>query len=173
MTDDMSTRTLSLILFRHAKSDWGADSTGDDSLRPLSERGRRAARTMGRFLTSARQVPDLAMTSPAVRAEQTLRLAMEAGAWECPVRVRPALYGEVGDLMGEIRNVPVDTRSLLLVGHEPTWSAAARLLTGAGQIRFPTAAMLRLDFELDRWCEIDAGIARIDWLVVPRLLDGK
>jgi phosphohistidine phosphatase len=173
MTDDTSTRPLSLILFRHAKWDWDADSTGDDSLRPLSRRGRQAARTMGRFLASARQVPDLAMTSPAVRAEQTLRLAMKAGAWECPVRVRPALYGEVVDLMEEIRNVSVETRTLLLVGHEPTWSTAARLLTGAAQIHFPTAAMLRLDFELDGWRDIGAGAGRIVWLVVPRLFEEK
>jgi phosphohistidine phosphatase len=98
---------------------------------------------------------------------------MEAGAWECPVRVRSALYGEVADLMEEIRSVSVETRTLLLVGHEPTWSAAARLLSGAAQIRFPTAAMLRLDFELDRWRDIGAGAGRIAWLVVPRLFEEK
>lgn len=168
----MITPPLSLILFRHAKSDWHADGD-DDALRPLSTRGRRAARTMGRFLARAGQVPDLALTSPVVRAERTLRLATRAGRWDCPVDVRPALYGEAAEVLAEVRSVPDAVRSLLLIGHEPTWSATAQLLTGATEIRLPTASMLRVALPAERWADIEVGTARIDWLVVPRLLEGR
>lgn len=128
---------------------------------------------MGRFLASAHQTFDLALTSPAVRAVRTLQIASRVGRWGCAVRVRPALYGKVEDVVGEIRTVPDNVRSLLLVGHEPAWSAVARLLTGGTEIRLPTASMLRLVFEIDRWSDIDGAAARIEWLVVPRLLDGR
>jgi phosphohistidine phosphatase len=127
---------------------------------------------MGRFLAkTGEEVPDLALTSPAIRAKRTLQLAARAGLWGCPVHERPALYGDVSDLLGEIRSTSDDVRNLLLVGHEPAWSTAARLLSGAAQIRLPTASMLRLGFAVDRWSQIEEGGARIDWLVVPRLLE--
>ena len=76
-----------LLLMRHAKSDWGSGDE-DDRARPLAERGRKAARRLGRFLTAAGQVPALVLSSPAVRALETARLAVAAGGWSCPWRRR-------------------------------------------------------------------------------------
>ena len=167
----MDLESLSLILFRHGKSDWQADYGDDDRRRPLSKRGRHAARAMGRFLADAGEVPTMALTSPAVRARDTLELAMEAGNWRCEVvAIVPALYGEVLDVMGAIVNAPNERGSLLLVGHQPTWSATAQLLTGGADIVLPTAAMLRLDFPAERWCDIQPGTAQLIWVVLPRLL---
>src|SRR2546428_3125668 len=88
-----------LILLRHGKSDWQADYGADDRARPLARRGRKAAKTMGRFLARAGQVPDAAITSPAVRAHDTLQLAMDGGGWTCPARTAPSLYrGRLRDL---------------------------------------------------------------------------
>lgn len=158
-----------LIMFRHGKADWHVDS-GDDRDRPLSRRGRRGARTMGRFLARARQVPDAAITSPALRAEQTIRLAMGAGDWTCPVREAEALYGgDTSALLDEIRREPSTTELLLVVGHEPTWSQAASLLMGGGRLRLPTAALVRIDLDVDRWAEVHPGTGELSWLVVPRL----
>ena len=47
---------LSLILFRHGKSDWDAPYANDHE-RPLANRGKEAARCMGRLLSHTRQVP--------------------------------------------------------------------------------------------------------------------
>jgi phosphohistidine phosphatase len=163
-----------LILLRHGKSDWDADYGGDDRARPLARRGRRAAQTMGRFIARAKQVPDAAITSPAVRAEETLRLAMDGGGWTCPVRTAESLYGGgVPALLTEVRGEPAATGVLLAVGHEPTWSEALVELVGGGHLRFPTAAMARVDFDLDRWADVAPGTGALTWLVVPRLLGGK
>lgn len=168
-THDGSMEPLSLIMFRHAKSDWRAEYGQDDRQRPLSRRGCRAARTMGQFLANAGQVPRVAMTSPAVRAQRTLELAIGAGGWGCEVQVRPGLYGEAVDLLAEIHAAPKEARTLMLVGHEPAWSSGAQLLTGAAQIRLPTASMLRLEFDADHWRDIQPATATITWLMVPRL----
>jgi phosphohistidine phosphatase len=162
-----------LILLRHGKSDWQADY-GDDRSRPLAQRGRKAAKRMGRFLARAGQVPDAAITSPAVRAEDTLRLAMEGGGWTCPVRMAPALYGGgVPGLLGEVRKEPATTDVLLAVGHEPTWSEAVAALIGGGEIRFPTGALARVDLDVDGWDEIGPGTGVLAWTIGPRLLTGK
>jgi phosphohistidine phosphatase len=165
---------LGLILFRHGKSDWDADYPGGDAARPLARRGRKAAKTMGRFLARADQVPDAAVTSPAVRARDTLRLAMDGGGWTCPTRIAPSLYGGgVSDLAAEIRNEPAATGLLLAVGHEPTWSEAVSAFIGGGGVRLPTAAMARIDFDVDRWDEVVPGTGVLVWSVVPRLLAGR
>jgi phosphohistidine phosphatase len=163
-----------IILFRHGKSDWDADYPGGDAARPLAHRGRKAAKRMGKFLARADQAPDAAITSPAVRAETTLRLAMEGGGWSCPVRTAAALYGGgVPGLLAEVRDEPATTVVLLAVGHEPTWSEAVSAFIGGGEVGLPTAAMARIDFDVDRWREVRPGTGVLAWIVVPRLLGGS
>jgi phosphohistidine phosphatase len=164
----------SLILLRHGKSDWDADYGGDDRARPLARRGRRAAQQMGRFLARARQIPDAAITSPALRAADTLQLAMEGGGWTCPVRTAAILYGGgVSGLLAEVRQEPSATGVLLAVGHEPTWSEAVAALIGGGEIRFPTGALARIDFDVDRWDEVGLGTGVLALCIAPRMLAGS
>ncbi len=159
-----------LILLRHAKSDWGSDDV-DDRQRPLAPRGRKAAQRVGRFLADASQVPDAAITSPAVRATATLERVMAAAAWSCPARSAEALYnGGFAGLLGEVRAEPSATRVLLVVGHEPTCSEAVAVLIGGGHLRLPTAAVARIDLEVHSWEEVGPGTGVLVWSVVPRLL---
>ncbi|MHB1893157.1 MAG: SixA phosphatase family protein [Candidatus Dormibacteria bacterium] len=157
----------SLIMFRHGKSDWQADTAGDD--RPLSRRGQKNARTMGRFLVLAGEVPDAAITSPALRATETLRLAMEAGAWNCPVRSHEGLLGDVGSVIEEIRAELTATELLIIVGHEPTWSETVEFLIGGGSLRLPTGSLARIDLDIDEWTNVGRARGQLSWLVVPRL----
>jgi phosphohistidine phosphatase len=163
-----------LLLLRHGKSDWDAGSGADDRQRPLASRGKKAARTIGRFLADAGQVPDLALTSPAVRAESTLRLAVAEGDWDCPTHVVDALYGGgVGSLVDVVRDTADDVHLLLVVGHEPTWSETASRLIGGGHLRFPTGALARLDLDVETWADVAPGCGELAWSVNPRLLDGR
>lgn len=157
-----------VLLLRHGKSDRDTD-TGVDRERRLAKRGEKAARTMGRLLQG--RVPDAALTSPAVRARATLDLAMEAGGWKCPVQVSESLYRTgPGDVLAEITRQPDEVDTLLLVGHEPTWSDTVALLVGGGRHRLPTAALAGVDFDADRWGDVRAGDGELTLLVPPRLL---
>lgn len=161
----------SLLLLRHAKSDWDAGEQ-EDHLRPLTGRGRRAAATMGRFLSAAGPLPDLALTSPTVRAEETLRIAADTGGWGCRVRVEPAFYGcGPEEALAALRQVANEEQVVMAVGHEPAWSALAGLLTGGSRLAMPTAAMARIDSEIDAWSELDLGCGVLVWLVTPRALE--
>ena len=158
-----------LIILRHGKSDWNENPDGEDRLRPLARRGERAARVMGRFLAETGQVPELAVTSPARRAEDTLRVAAGAGGWECDVRRAEALYaGGVQDLLEEVRAARSDVVTLLVVGHEPTCSEAVAILVGGCHLRFPTAAMACIS--LDDWSHAVPAGGSLAWFVTPRLL---
>jgi phosphohistidine phosphatase len=56
-----------LLILRHAKSSW-ADSSITDWHRPLNERGLRDAPRAGTWLRGRSLVPDVVITSDAVRA---------------------------------------------------------------------------------------------------------
>ncbi|MFZ0995258.1 MAG: histidine phosphatase family protein [Candidatus Dormiibacterota bacterium] len=160
----------SVILFRHGKSDWQADTARDDRKRPLSRRGQRAARTMGRLLALTGEIPDAAITSPAQRATETLRLAKEAGGWNCREQSSARLLGDPASVMEEIRGASSEAAVLLLVGHEPCLSQLAELLIGGGSLRLPTGALARIDLDVEAWIDVSGGVGQLVWLVAPRLV---
>lgn len=161
---------LSLILFRHGKSDWDKPVASDHE-RPLAARGRDAARCMGRMLGQTTQIPDLAISSSALRARDTLQLAARAGRWDCPLRIDSALYeNSPSGILNWIRDLDEDPECLLLTGHEPAWSGLAGRLIGKAIIKVPTGSMLRIDFEIDHWQQIDVGGGQLRWLLPPRVV---
>ncbi len=157
-----------LILLRHGKSDWDADA-GSDHARPLARRGVRSAQAIGQVLARAGVVPDLVLTSPAVRAKTTAEIAAETGRWQCPIQVLPVLYGASSvDVVRIVREQPEELGSVMLVGHEPTWSATASLLTGGAAIQVKTATAVALDFA-SGWRGIAPGGGEVAWVLQPRL----
>ena len=159
-----------ILLLRHGKSDWDADYA-DDHGRPLADRGQKGARKMGRFITTARTVPDRALTSSAVRARETLATAAEAGGWLGPARVSDALYEATPEaVLREIQAEPDDAQTLVVVGHEPTWSGLVSLLIGGGRVQMKTASVARIDVEVERWADVQAGRGLLVSLLPPSAL---
>jgi len=161
---------LSLILFRHAKSDWNAEHEKDHD-RPLAQRGIRAAKTMGAFLAAISKVPELALTSSAKRARDTLDLASRQGNWSCPIMVKPEIYqSDTRTLMELLHSFDEKPRSLLITGHEPTLSEMTSQLVGDAHIRFPSGAMARIDFNVESWHQVRFGNGELRWLIPPKVL---
>jgi phosphohistidine phosphatase len=160
----------SVLILRHGKSDWKA-AVGSDHARSLTPRGVAAAKRMGRFLQQNQQVPERVISSSAVRARATADTAMAAGNWACPVVFTDTLYdASVAAVIALVQSEEDGISRLLLVGHQPTWSALISNLTGGGNVRFPTAALARIDFETYRWEEVGSGTGILRWLVTPKLL---
>ena len=125
---------------------------------------------MGRLLHHTRQVPDLAISSSALRARDTLHLAARAGRWKCPLRIESALYGSSPSAMlAWVKDLEDTPACLLLTGHEPTWSDLAGRLIGKAMLRVPTAAMLRIDFDAETWQQLEFGSGELRWLLPPKV----
>lgn len=160
----------SVILFRHGKSDWDAVYNTDHN-RPLAKRGIKAAKRMGKYLADLDQMPDLVISSPAVRAKTTVQLAMESGEWSSEFKLDRSIYGGAsGTLLDLLYNINDSVGVACLVGHEPTFSSFISNCTNSGWIRFPTASMARLDFEVSAWKEIRFGQGTLAWLTRPKEL---
>jgi phosphohistidine phosphatase len=162
-------KVKTLLLMRHAKSDWKAKFDHDHE-RPLNTRGVEAARLMGRILARAGEVPESVVTSSAVRAKATIDLAAEAGQWASRVRATDNLYNTRPDsVLDEVSAEPDTTTRLMIVGHEPTWSALLTELVGGGRHPLGTAAVARIDFPAETWSTLSAGTGELRWLLTPRL----
>ena len=77
----------SIILFRHAKSDWNAIYSSDHQ-RPINQRGIKASKLMGSYLAKINEIPDLIISSSALRALQTMENAIwqESGNLKSPLK---------------------------------------------------------------------------------------
>ena len=158
-----------LLLLRHGKSDWTSNLADHD--RVLAPRGEEAAGKIGRFLAELGQVPERVVSSTATRARDTAERAAKAGEWEPEIETRSDFYGiDPDQLLEWVQGVEEPTGSLLLVGHQPTWSMFAEGLIGGGNLRFPTAALARIDLHVEHWRDIDFGVGELVWHQIPRVL---
>ena len=161
---------LTLLVMRHAKSDWNA-AYGRDHDRPLNDRGVRSAEAMGRLLRTEGEVPDLVITSTAVRARATAELAAEAGDWSCEIRLEPLFYGAGVDGVISVAATSPPVGRVMVVGHQPVWSMLVSALTGERvEMRTGTVAVIR--FEIDDWASLPGTAGRLDTVYQPRDLPG-
>jgi len=159
-----------LLLLRHAKSDWG-DSSLRDFDRPLAERGERDAPRIGKALRKRGVTPDVIIASPAVRAKATVQAAMKAAKVELEVTFDESIYGaSSAELMELIRRLPDANECALLIGHNPGFEDLAGRLTGSQQ-RMPTAALACIEFQIEHWNDVDDGKGKLVWLLTPKHLD--
>jgi phosphohistidine phosphatase len=115
-----------LVVVRHAKSDWHNDLTDDE--RPLAPRGRREAPAIGPWVATHAGDVDLVICSTATRARETLALSgLAAGEVRHDERVYAASYQ---DLMSVLDELPDEVGTAALVGHNPGLSDLVRVLTG-------------------------------------------
>ncbi len=118
---------MDLILWRHAEAH-DAEPGQDDLQRRLTPRGEKQATRVGQWLD--RQLPEgvRILSSPAVRAEQTVKtLGRE-------YKVRDALSpgASVDDLL-EAAGWPEAKYPVILVGHQPTLGEVAAKLLKMGE----------------------------------------
>lgn len=111
-----------IYLLRHGEAE---DGTGDDAARRLTEKGERQARDAGLALRALGAEIDACLASPKVRAYETARIACEALGVE--VEMTEALRGGPFDAL----DLAAGRGDVLLVGHEPDFSAEVGRLTGA------------------------------------------
>jgi phosphohistidine phosphatase len=168
----MTDRHRTLLLLRHAKSDYPQGVA--DHERPLAPRGEREAALAGDWLRAHAPAVDAVLCSTATRTRETLaRTQVDA-----PVDYLDRLYDATpGAVIEEINRVAADVETLLVIGHEPTMSSLALGLaspdgsnnTAAGRIstKFPTSAIAVLRTS-EQWDELSLHGATLVGFHVPR-----
>ena len=162
----------SVILFRHGKSDWHVPY-GNDHERPLAKRGVEAAKKMGKFLREKNQIPELVISSTAVRAKTTVELAMDSAKWTSKLVLERGIYGGSPDFLLELIHSQDDIyNSICLVGHEPNFSMFISRATNDNYVNFTTANMAKINFDAQEWSRIFFGDGTLEWHQKPKELKG-
>lgn len=153
-----------LLIMRHAKSDW---STGEpDFDRPLNQRGKSAAPTMGTEILRRNITLDLIISSPAKRARQTAKRVAKNCAYSRDISFDEKFYyGDDFDVLVAVQAVDNANQTVMVIGHNPTWEVLVTKLLETNQyITMPTAALVSVNFDIDNWEDLDFGNGRLDFV---------
>lgn len=153
---------MHIYLIRHAHAEDGAK----DALRPLSKKGLKQIRAVGRWLRKAEILEaDEFWHSPLVRARDTAELLAEQVQSDATL-VEVSGLKPTDDPQAIARRLGDLRRPVALVGHDPHLSALASLLvTGKVEpvrFRLRKCAVLRLERSSGGWI--------VQWQVSPDLL---
>jgi len=162
-----------LLVLRHAKSSWG-DPGLEDHERPLNKRGKKTAPRMGKLLREEGLVPDLVVSSTAVRAKTTTEAVLEKAKYKGKTRYDERLYpGGPSAILEVLREIEADgVDCVLIVGHNPGQEELIRALTGREEA-FPTAALARIELPIEKWKDLDSTVVgTLTKIWRPKELDG-
>ncbi len=145
-----------LTLLRHAKSAWD-DATRKDRERPLNQRGERDGPLMGQRLCARGARPTLILTSPAVRARRTAQIvAREIGYPAEFLQREEELYLASADqIIAVLARQESSFRDVVVCGHNPGLTDLANRLTSADIDNIPTAGVVIIGLNLNRWADLD------------------
>jgi len=145
-----------LYLVRHAKSSWKYTDLRDFE-RPLNKRGERDAPFMGKLLAEDDVMPDLIISSPAVRALSTAKkIASELGYPVEKIETHKRLYeSDTDDYLNVITRVPDEVETLMIFSHNPGLTILNNFLCDKRIDNIPTCGIVNIKIKIKHWKDID------------------
>lgn len=160
-----------LYLLRHAKSSWAEPGLADFD-RPLNARGERAAELIGTYIKEQKESFDLILSSPAVRARETIELIVKTAKLAGELRYDQRIYeASTLKLVEIIDEIEEDRASVLLVGHNPGMEGVLNVLTARSET-MTTANLAKVNLKTSKWTKALEGQGDLEWLVKPKDLEG-
>ena len=160
--------TTTVYFMRHGDAGDKRSWEGDDAERPLSELGVERTTAAAEHFANTRFRPTKILTSPLVRAVQTADIVAEILGAEDLVEVDDRLAHEFDiRVLRRILKENAEQTKLLLVGHEPSFSAVIEEVMGGGSIVLKKGGVARVD--IDR---LNPPSGRLIWLDAPSLFVG-
>jgi len=139
-----------LLLMRHGKSSW-KDETLSDHERPLKKRGRKDAKRIAMEMINHDLIPELILSSTAIRAKETVKAILSVLDEKIPVEFSRELYmAEPEDFVEILSALSNDLNVVMLVGHNPGMEAYLQIIDGNIEA-MPTASLGQLSLKVADW----------------------
>jgi len=121
------------------------------------------------FLKRHDLIPQLIVTSSAVRAFQTAQIIAEQIKYPSEeIQEDPELYdASVRIFLRMINELDVNCQSVLFVGHNPTVSYMAELLTGEAIGNMVPGSVVEIHFPMDSWKEVSQNNGKLIQYITP------
>ena len=157
-----------LHLLRHADAGDPESWSGPDDARPLSPKGEKQSRRLGKHLASLGFTADAIISSPKLRARQTAEIVAAELGREVTIDDRLG-FGLDAVAVEAILFDAGEPESPVLVGHDPDFSELAAWLIGASSFTMKKGALVRIDTVRP----ISQASGTLRWLVPPDLLQAR
>ena len=158
-----------LLIVRHAKSDWSSSSISDFN-RPLNDRGKKNAPSMGVKLKKRNFIPDFIISSPANRAISTAQLVVKE--LDIPLEkicLDSSIYEANCDtLLKIVNNFDPKTNVATLFGHNNGITDLAVYLTDADIFNIPTSGMVLISFPFNDWKMVSKNTGEVVFFDFPK-----
>lgn len=158
-----------LYLNRHAKSSW-SDHNLSDFDRPLNKRGERDAPLMGKILSEKVKPPELIISSPAKRAIATANRIAQSFGYDVNkiISERKIYEAAISDIIRIINGTSDDYKTIMLFGHNPTFTMLTNYLSDKYIDNLPTSGFVQINFKLDSWKEIEGKTGKLILFEYPK-----
>ncbi|MEO7394075.1 MAG: phosphoglycerate mutase family protein [Chitinophagaceae bacterium] len=143
-----------LILVRHAKSDWGNPGL-EDFDRPLNERGKKDAPEMANRLINKKITIDLFISSPAKRAARTAKIFAEAfERKKAKIIFKEELYlSGTDNFYKVIENTEDNKNTIAVFAHNNGITDFANQLTDTKVDNIPTCGVFAIKAACTSWAD--------------------
>ncbi|WP_179131155.1 CHAD domain-containing protein [Candidatus Entotheonella palauensis] len=159
-----------LYIVRHAKA-VSRERPVPDIERPLSERGRRDAQAMADYTHAHGPIPEVLISSPALRAFETAQAF--AQVYQYPVariRTYTSLYNgtEPHTLLHLVQRLDDAVCTAMVIGHHPLCSDRVPDLAPTFRHAMPAGSVVCLQFQVSSWTEVASGRGVAVWFHDPK-----
>ena len=163
--DGNRARTVELYLLRHAHAGDALKWRGPDERRPLSGKGEAQVERLAKLLKNNGFSPEAVISSPKLRAVETAEPVAVALGLELRVDARLGQPLGLDELEAVLDDAGKPAR-VVLVGHDPDFSALVAVLCHVPSVPVRKGALVRIDSERP----LCPGCGTLRWLVPPELL---
>jgi phosphohistidine phosphatase len=159
-----------LFLIRHAKSSW-ADMGARDIDRVLNDRGHKDAPEMASFLHQKGVLPDLIVSSPAKRAMMTATyFANELDIVLPDIDIENDIYeADEATLRHIIRGLPDTANTILLFGHNPTFTYFANQYSKDFIDNIATCGIVQYNMNALNWADFHETTVEVVGYFYPKM----
>lgn len=157
-----------LLLARHAKSDWNSAAPGDFE-RPLNARGLNDAPLMAEQLRLNGINLEQVISSDATRAQSTAEYYANILTPQVPLLLDHELYlASSAEIKGLARSLDDRFNSVMLVAHNPGMTEAVEDFCRAGIDNLPTCGVAIIQFDVTEWKHIAKQYASLIAFEYPK-----
>ena len=154
-----------LLLIRHAKAE--KETSVKDIERPLKYIGIQDAAFMAGKLKDDSRIPQIIVSSPAVRTKTTAEIFADHLLLPDPELNKAIYEASQQTLLRVINQLPAQYNFIALVGHNPGISQILYYLTGEVK-EVHTSAIAEIDFEAKDWASISGGTGKLVYFSWPK-----
>lgn len=159
---------MEIYVLRHAiAADRDPNRWSDDSLRPLTDRGKRRMKRAARGMRRLGLKFDAVLSSPYTRARETAEIVAGRMGFEVIYTEQLTATGSFEGLVAELQNMQPPPRHVLLVGHEPDLSEFICRLVGGQPAHWVVMRKGGLCKITVDHLDIRQTRGRVEWLLTP------